>query len=49
MRVTNSMMINNLMRNLNKNLGRMDHLQQKMASGKQFIRPSDDPIGVSRV
>lgn len=48
MRVTNSMMINNLMRNLNKNLGRMDHLQQKMASGKQFIRPSDDPIGVSR-
>lgn len=48
MRVTNTMITNNLMRNLNKNLGRMEKLQQQMASGKQFTRPSDDPIGVSR-
>jgi flagellar hook-associated protein 3 FlgL len=48
MRVTNTMMTNNLMRNLNKNLSRMEKLQQQMASGKKFTRPSDDPIGVSR-
>lgn len=48
MRVTNNMMINNFMRNLNSNLSRMDKLQQNLASGKKFTRPSDDPIGVSR-
>lgn len=48
MRVTNSMMANNMMRNLNKNLGKMERMQQQMASGKKFSRPSDDPIGVSR-
>ncbi len=48
MRVTNSMMVNNMMRNLNRNLTRMDKIQQNMASGKKFTNPSDDPIGVSR-
>jgi len=48
MRVTNGMMVNNLMRNLNRNLGRMEKTQQKLASGKKFVNPSDDPIGVSR-
>lgn len=48
MRVTNSMMVNNMMRNLNHNLNRMDKLEQNLASGKKFTRPSDDPIGVSR-
>ena len=48
MRVTNSMMINNLMRNLNNNLTRMEKTQQSLSSGKKFTRPSDDPIGVSR-
>lgn len=48
MRVTNGMMVNNMMRNLTKNYSRMDKLQQQMASGKKFNKPSDDPIGVSR-
>ncbi len=48
MRVTNGMMVNNLMRNLSKNLGRMEKTQQQLSSGKKFINPSDDPIGVSR-
>lgn len=48
MRVTNTMMANNMMRNLNKNLIKMEYLQQQMSSGKKFTRPSDDPIGVSR-
>ncbi|MEA4848941.1 MAG: flagellar hook-associated protein FlgL [Clostridiaceae bacterium] len=48
MRVTNSMMINNLMRNLNRNLNRMEKTQRSLSSGKKFVNPSDDPIGVSR-
>lgn len=48
MRVTNGMMVNNLMRNLNRNLIRMSNTQQQLSSGKKFINPSDDPIGVSR-
>lgn len=48
MRVTNAMMINNLMRNLNKNLSRMEKTQRSLSSGKKFVNPSDDPIGVSR-
>ena len=48
MRVTNSMIINNLMRNLNKNLNRMEKTQRSLSSGKKFVNPSDDPIGVSR-
>lgn len=41
-------MMNNMMRNINKNLIRMDKIQQQLATGKKFITPSDDPIGVSR-
>lgn len=48
MRVTNSMIINNLMRNLNRNLNRMEKTQRNLSSGKKFVNPSDDPIGVSR-
>lgn len=48
MRVTNAMMINNLMRNLSKNLNRMEKTQRSLSSGKRFVNPSDDPIGVSR-
>lgn len=48
MRITNGMMIKNMMRNMNKNLSRMDKAQQKLSTGKKFQLPSDDPIGVSR-
>lgn len=48
MRITNSMMVNNMMRNIGKNLIRMDKLQTNLATGKKFVNPSDDPIGVSR-
>jgi flagellar hook-associated protein 3 FlgL len=48
MRVTNGMMVNNMMRNITRNYSRMDKLQEMMATGKKFNRPSDDPIGVSR-
>lgn len=48
MRITNNMLISNMMRNLNNNLKKMDKIQQKLSSGKNFQLPSDDPIGVSR-
>ena len=48
MRVTNNMMVNNLMRNLYKNYTKMDRAQQMLSSQKKFLRPSDDPIGVTR-
>lgn len=48
MRVTNNMMINNMMRNLNRNLYRLDKRQMQVATGKKIHRPSDDPIGTTR-
>ena len=48
MRITNNMMVNNLLRNVNRNLSRMDGLNTKMSTGRKFSAPSDDPIGVSR-
>ncbi|WP_066505916.1 flagellar hook-associated protein FlgL [Abyssisolibacter fermentans] len=48
MRITNNMLVMNLMNNLNTNLSRMDKTQQNLSSGKKFQLPSDDPIGVSK-
>ncbi len=48
MRVTNNMMVNNLLRNLYKNYTKMDKAQQMLSSQKKFLRPSDDPIGVTK-
>lgn len=48
MRVTNNMLINNLVYNLNNNLNRLEKLQYQKATGKKFRVPSDDPIGASK-
>ena len=40
------MLVNNLMRNLNANMGRMDKLQNQLASGRKFAHISDDPIAL---
>lgn len=48
MRITNSMLVRNMMTNLNKNLERMSKLQEQYQSGKLFQLPSDNPIGVSK-
>lgn len=48
MRITNGMMLSTMMRNMGRNLSRMDRLEQNLATGKKFLAPSDDPIGVSR-
>ncbi|SFL89066.1 flagellar hook-associated protein 3 FlgL [Paenibacillus sp. 1_12] len=46
-RVTQTMLNTQLLRNLNNNLGRMDNLQNQLATGKRINKPSDDPVGVS--
>lgn len=48
MRITNSMMVNRMMGDLNRNLGYLDALREKAADGKDIHRPSDDPIRVTR-
>ncbi|MGB7605798.1 MAG: flagellar hook-associated protein FlgL [Lutisporaceae bacterium] len=48
MRITNGMMLNSMMRSMSRNLNRMEKLEQNLATGKKFLTPSDDPIGVSR-
>lgn len=44
MRVTQSMLSNNMLRNLNTSYGKMSKLQEQMNSGKLVNRPSDDPV-----
>jgi len=49
MRITNRMLSNNVINNINRNLGNMSRTQEQMASGKTVNRPSDGPIVVARV
>lgn len=44
MRVTQSMLSNNMLRNLNTSYGKMSKLQDQVNSGKKITRPSDDPV-----
>ena len=48
MRVTNNMLINNMVYNLGQNMKAMEKLQYQLATGKKFRVPSDDPIGASK-
>lgn len=48
MRITNSMMINNMISNISKNQERMDKLQTQMSTGKKISLPSDDPVVAAR-
>ncbi|NLN41114.1 MAG: flagellar hook-associated protein FlgL [Clostridiales bacterium] len=48
MRVTNSMMISQLMKNLNRNLKRIENHQYQLATGKKIVKPSQDPVGNTR-
>ncbi|MER1984455.1 MAG: flagellar hook-associated protein FlgL [Solibacillus sp.] len=44
MRVTQSMLSGNMLRNLNTSYGKMSKLQDQMNSGSKINRPSDDPV-----
>lgn len=44
MRITNRMMTNNMLYNINSNKNKMNSLEEKYATGLAIQRPSDDPI-----
>lgn len=48
MRVTNNMLINNMVGYINKNLNRMSKYQYQLATGKKISVPSDDPVVAAR-
>lgn len=48
MRVTNKMLSNNYLNDMNTNLQNLKTLQQQMSTGKKFSKPSDDPFNVAR-
>lgn len=48
MRITNNMLINNMINYIGNNLTRMDVLQSQLATGKKIRVPSDDPIVAAR-
>lgn len=49
MRVTNSLIKNTVLRNVQRNLANMNHYQDMLSSGKTVTKPSDDPIKVTRI
>ncbi len=48
MRITNNMLISNMVRYIGNNLFRMEKYQRQLATGKKIQYPSDDPIVASR-
>ena len=44
MRITNRMMTNNMLSNINKNKQNVSRLEEQYSTGKKIQRPSDDPI-----
>lgn len=44
MRVTQSMLSNNLLRNLSNSYSKLGKLQEQINTGKKVTRPSDDPV-----
>lgn len=49
MRITNKGLSTNYLRNLNKNLERMQKYQYQLSAGKEVSRPSDNPLLVSKI
>lgn len=48
MRVTNKMLANNYLTDMNTNLNNLKNIQQQMSTGRNFTKPSDDPFNVAR-
>jgi flagellar hook-associated protein 3 FlgL len=49
MRITNKMLSNNFLTDMQSNLQNMQTLQQQMSTGKLISKPSDDPLGTTKV
>ena len=48
MRITNNMMVQTMIRNINRNMLRLNDKQIQFSTGKRINRPSDDPLGLSK-
>lgn len=48
MRITNSILVNSFMGDMNRNLNNMHIIQKQQTSGKEFSKPSDNPFKVAR-
>lgn len=48
MRITNKMMSDKYLYNLNNNLNHMTKAQNQLSTGKQFSKPSDNPLKVAK-
>lgn len=46
MRITNSVFIKTMLRDINKNMDKLSKIQEQMATTKRINRPSDDPVGL---
>lgn len=49
MRITNSMLVKDMLWNANNNLVSMSNYQNQLSTGKRITRPSDDPVGITQV
>ncbi len=48
-RITNSIMVNNYVRNMQNNQQRMNRLQNQIETTNRLIKPSEDPVGAMKV
>ncbi len=48
MRITNKMISDQVMYNLNRSLDRFMNLQSMMSTGRRIMKPSDDPVGTQK-
>lgn len=48
-RITSSLMSNQALNYLGKNLSLLNSMQEKISSGQNINKPSDDPIGLTRI
>lgn len=48
MRVATRSIINSLLANINKNVGRVNNYQKQLATGKKLTKPSDNPIDTAK-
>lgn len=48
-RVTSSLMVDRSIKNINKNMMKLQDLQLKLSTGRNINKPSDDPVGLTQV
>ncbi|MDO4799016.1 MAG: flagellar hook-associated protein FlgL, partial [Bacillota bacterium] len=49
MRITNNMLVRDMMWNVGSNLNKMSNYNNQLTTGKRVFRPSEDPVGVTQI